>query len=182
MNVTTTLLQIKLATVKNKCLHACTWIISEGSMHIPTHVKHFQDTNLHKNIKQSNALLPFLGFLCTADCSHLIYHLQNQDINYQLAKCHPDLQSFTFTLPCLTWILDVCPFTGTWAAMAPPTNAFLVLFLYLCRKRRLCRIVCMLWTPSLPSGSRVIKTHIISKWTDEEVLKTGLVWEKNYAN
>lgn len=45
-------------------------------MHIPTHLKHFQNMNLHKNIKQSNPLLPFLGFLGTADCSRLIYYLK----------------------------------------------------------------------------------------------------------
>lgn len=39
-------------------------------------VKHFQDTKLHKNIEQSHPLLPFLGFLCAADRSHLIYYLK----------------------------------------------------------------------------------------------------------
>lgn len=101
---------------------------------------------------------------------------KNQNFSYQFAKCHSDLQSLTFTLPCVTWILDVCPSTDTWVVMAPPTKAFLVLLPCLCRKRRLCRAVYMLWVLSLPSGSRVIKTHIISKWTDEKVLKTGLVW------
>lgn len=72
--------------------------------------------------------------------------------------------------PCWLWrLVDV-----TWVAAA-------------------CRYICgfsplfvqevyVSWGLFLPSNLSVTKIHIVCKWTDEEVLKTGLIWEEKYAN